>query len=128
MTTKTESNRLAVLREAARILRERASLAASGSWTHEDHTSSTQGRPVHYVVASDAGVVVGTHYVDDARWIVLMGPEIAEPLANHLDVAADTLGEILAVDGPEVTSGWDTVLDLARTIIESNMSIIENRK
>lgn len=79
---------VALLREAARLVREHATTATPGPWTTQAF------RVGGYVVIEGvdqervADTMHGDCQVNDARWIALMSPAIAEPLAAWLDEAA----------------------------------------
>lgn len=111
------TDQIALLREAARLLQEYAAAATPGPWTsgaarHADCVV-IQGPDVHLIAdvmrpdSDDTRLAV-------ARWIVLMSPAIAGPLANWLEVTA----ELIELDRSP-GSARNTACAVARAIIEA---------
>ena len=96
MITKAELNRLAILREAAHILREQAAKATPGSWTVRQEIDGvyagmatvvrsnvdaprTSGRARRIVTVGQTRQHDAEHAEGNVAWIALMGPTVAEP-------------------------------------------------
>ena len=94
------------LREAARVLRERAEAATPGPWEATDNFGHDAGRA--YVIPSDPEIPTyvsagGSPDEDcDAAYIATVHPGVGLALADWLDIYADLQDEHVGVgiDGP----------------------------
>lgn len=77
MTT-TTTTPAAVLRSAASRVRELGTAARSDGWTADATT----------VFEDDEGVAARCTFPEDAAWIALLSPAVAEPLAAWLEAQA----------------------------------------
>lgn len=81
------------LREAARVLRERAEAATPGPWTFKDpfiSASTPDGEDCVVTAADDgAGAMGGIVYVPDGRYIATMHPGVTLAVAEWLDLVAE---------------------------------------
>ena len=118
MTAPTDP--VALLKLAARRVREYGAAATPGPWQSRDGGMHMYGDFGWYVSGP-----AGTPEFDDseagkadADWVALMSPAIAEPLAKVLDDATEGM-ERGFEDGFDHSDVYDGELQLARLIVEA---------
>lgn len=111
------------MRDAARILREVAGNAAPGPWSVGGDEFELEDNLAWLEPEGDGKscgrCTSGTIDLRNARWIALLSPAIAEPLATWLDSSADDAEEI----GPDhraltmarqIRSQWQAMQETGR--------------
>lgn len=120
------------LRAAATLLRDTATRATPGPWGVESESAHSHGiysYPGHSFAASIGNLDADEYAQHVARWIALLNPELAEPLAAWLEETANVMTWLGPVkvqpveDGAGLWDGmgtprteWDRALAFARAI------------